>query len=107
MKETYGIDLLDHKLQSADRECHYDRLHVLKQMSILTQRSSRINGGARVLTPIFRVSLSPKDIAMHIFTCDSDWTDETALVSFGSFFVEIRLKVFGDIQLCIQLAHSS
>lgn len=44
MKGTYGIDLLDHKLQSADRECHYDKLHFLKQMSIWIQRSSRING---------------------------------------------------------------
>lgn len=60
---------------------------------------------ARMLTPILRVSLSPKDIAMHVFLCDSDRTDDT--LSFGLRVIKIRLEVFSDLQHCIRLAHSS
>lgn len=56
---------------------------------------------ARMLTPIFPVSLSPEDIAMPVFSCDSDRTDETGLFSFTGFFIKIRLVVLGDIQYYI------
>lgn len=36
-EETYSIGPLEHKLQSARRECQYDILRVLKEISIRMQ----------------------------------------------------------------------